>query len=110
MTLHMTETGLSETFSRLRRWGLKPAQMQAAAALMATQPGTRLLRVTQVQRESLLVHDGRGESAARQHPALRHALGVQVDALACGGWVLARDDGHGALWVCERLPTRQRWG
>jgi ribosome biogenesis GTPase len=100
----MTETDLSESFSRLRRWGLKPAQMQAAAAVMAADPEARLLRVTQVQRESLLVHDGYGESAARQHPALRHALGVQVDALACGDWVLARDDGHGALWAYERLP------
>jgi hypothetical protein len=100
----MNETDLSETFSHLRRWGLKPAQMQAAVAVMATDSASRLLRVTQVQRESLLVHDGRSEFAARQHPALRHALEAQADALACGDWVLAHDDGHGTLWASERLP------
>ena len=104
MTPDMTETDLSETFSHLRRWGLKPAQMQAAVAVMATDSASRLLRVTQVQRESLLVHDGRSEFAARQHPALRHALEAQADALACGDWVLAHDDGHGTLWASERLP------
>ena len=43
------------------------------------------------------LHDGRSEFAARQHPALRHALDAQADALACGDWVLAHDDGHGTL-------------
>ena len=100
----MTETDLSETFSRLRRWGLKPVQMQAAAAVMAADAEARLLRVTQVQRESLRVHDGCSESSARQHPALRQVLDAQADALACGDWVLARDDGHGTLWAFERLP------
>lgn len=100
----MTQTDLSQTFSHLMRWGLKPAQMQAAAALMAVDPEARLLRVTQVQRESLLVHDGRSEFAARQHPALRQALHARGNSLACGDWVLAHDDGHGTLWAFERLP------
>jgi hypothetical protein len=73
----MNETDLSETFSHLRRWGLKPAQMQAAVAVMATDSASRLLRVTQVQRESLLVHDGRSEFAARQHPASQWHVGGQ---------------------------------
>jgi ribosome biogenesis GTPase / thiamine phosphate phosphatase len=97
----------SDTFSRLRRWGLKPVQMQAAAAALATAPDDPdpwLLRVTQVQREGLVVHDGDGERPARLLPALRHALEAEADAIACGDWVLARDDGHGTLWAHQRLP------
>jgi glycosyltransferase involved in cell wall biosynthesis len=37
-------------------------------------------------------------------PALRHTLEAQADAIACGDWVLARDDGHGTWWAFERLP------
>jgi ribosome biogenesis GTPase len=108
LTLEMidsaTDSDLPQLFSRLRRWGLKPLQMQAAAAALAADPEVRLLRVTQVQREGLLVHDGSGERPARQLPALRHALDAEGDALACGDWVLARDDGHGTWWAFERLP------
>lgn len=100
----MMEFDPDELFRRLRRWGLKPVQMQAAAAAMAADPEARLLRVTQVQREGLTLHDGTGERAARLLPALRHALDAQADAVACGDWVLARDDGHGTLWAHERLP------
>ncbi len=101
LTLDMID---SDIFSRLRRWGLKPLQMQAAAATLAAEPEARLLRVTQVQREGLVVHDGQGELAARLLPALRHQLEAEADAIACGDWVLARDDGHATWWAFERLP------
>ncbi len=104
MTPEMIDFDPDERFKRLRRWGLKPVQMQAAAAAMAADPACRLLRVTQVQREGLVVHDGLDEGPARQLPALRHALEAQADAIACGDWVLARDDGHGTWWAHERLP------
>jgi ribosome biogenesis GTPase len=104
LTPDMMDLDPDDPFQRLCRWGLKPVQMQAAAAAMAAAPGTRLLRVTQVQREGLAVHDGRQERSARLLPALRHALEAQADAIACGDWVLARDDGHGTLWAHERLP------
>jgi ribosome biogenesis GTPase len=100
----MIEPDPLELFHRLRRWGLKPVQMQAAAAALAADPKAVLLRVTQVQREGLLVHDGHGERPARLLPALRHALHDEADAIACGDWVLARDDGHGTLWAYARLP------
>ncbi len=101
LTLDMID---SDNFSRLRRWGLKPLQMQAAAATLAADPEARLLRVTQVQREGLTVHDGTAEGEARLLPALRHELEAQADAIACGDWVLARDDGHGTWWAFARLP------
>lgn len=93
-----------ESFQGLCRWGLKPAQQQAAAAAMAADPQLQLLRVTQVQREHLRLHDGVAEHAGRLLPALRHRLEAQADAIACGDWVLARDDGHGTLWAHDRLP------
>jgi ribosome biogenesis GTPase len=105
MTLDMID---SDTFSRLRRWGLKPLQLQAAAAPMAAEPQAQLLRVTQVQREGLVVHDGLGERPARLLPALRHTLEAQADAIACGDWVLARDDGHGTWWAFERRSRSWR--
>ncbi|MFM7507543.1 MAG: ribosome small subunit-dependent GTPase A, partial [Rubrivivax sp.] len=77
---------------------------QAAAAAMAADPQAVLLRVTQVQREGLVVHDCLGERAAGLLPALRQALHDEADAIACGDWVLARDDGHGTLWAHARLP------
>jgi ribosome biogenesis GTPase / thiamine phosphate phosphatase len=92
-----------DSFSRLQRWGLKPVQMQAAVAAAADDPHQHLLRVTQVQREGLLVHDGLAEGPARLLPALRHALEAQADAIAVGDWVLARDDGHGTRWCHTRL-------
>jgi ribosome biogenesis GTPase len=100
----MIDTDLSETFDRLHRWGLKPSQMQAAAAALTTDPGVRLMRVTQVQRASLLAHDGWHERPGRLHPTLRQALEAAGDAIACGDWVLTRDDGRGTLWAFERLP------
>lgn len=104
----MTEFDPPELFNRLRRWGLKPVQWQAAAAAMAVDPQAVLLRVTQVQREGLVVHDGLGEGPARLLPALRHELHDEADAIACGDWVLARDDGHGTLWAHARLPPHSQ--
>jgi ribosome biogenesis GTPase / thiamine phosphate phosphatase len=104
MTFKMSDFA---SFDRLRRWGLKPVQMQAAAAALAATPGLEdaaLLRITQVQREGLMAHDGEAEVALRVLPALRSRLAADADALACGDWVLASGDGHGQRWAFERLP------
>ena len=97
------DRSIASTFPLLRRWGLKPAQMQQAVMAAAGHPGSRLLRVTQVQRETLLAHDGQAERPLRQQPALRHRLEDAADAIAAGDWVLAADDGFGGLWAHERL-------
>ncbi len=98
----MSET-LESLFPTLRRWGLKPVQMQQAAALAAEHPGSRLLRVTEVHREGLTGHDGTQEHLLRQRPALRQALEIEADAIAVGDWLLADDDGFGGLWAHTRL-------
>lgn len=62
------------------------------------------MRVTEMQRESLSLHDGVAERGARMLPALLHRLLADGDALAVGDWVLASADAHGQWWVHERVP------
>ena len=104
-----------ETLDRLRAIGLTPALInhfhahidtptqRCAVGPIDSQP-TRLLRVTQVQRETVAVHNGDGEFQARLLPALRHQLADEAGAIAVGDWVLAHADSTGACWVHQRLP------
>jgi ribosome biogenesis GTPase / thiamine phosphate phosphatase len=93
-------------FETLRRIGLSGAVMQqvAAAGTAATDDAGALMRVTEVQREGLALHDGEHEHAARQLPALRAELAAAGDALAVGDWVLARRNAFAEWWVHERVP------
>jgi ribosome biogenesis GTPase len=92
-----------ERFARLRAIGLKPAIVQQAASDFAGD-AKALMRVTEVQREGLLLHDGAGEQQARLLPALRSALAEQADAVAVGDWVLAERNRFAEWWVHERVP------
>jgi ribosome biogenesis GTPase len=85
---------------RLRRIGLP----STALFHVPTEPGHALMRVTEVQREGLLLHDGTHEHAARPLPALVQGLLAARDALAVGDWVLARRNEYREWWVHERLP------
>jgi ribosome biogenesis GTPase len=95
-------------FERLRRIGLTPALLPAAMTTVAkVAPAgaeATLMRVTEVQREGVTLHDGRSESAARLRPALRAALGDEGDAVAVGDWVLAERNAFGEWWVQSRVP------
>ena len=105
-----------EELGRLRAIGLAPAMAQQAAARVcggaldphaehaACEPSPALMRVCEVQREGLGLHDGQREHAARQLPALRNRLAAISDAIAVGDWVLARRNAFGEWWVVERLP------
>jgi ribosome biogenesis GTPase len=66
-------------FDRLRPIGLTPAIVQALLQLQC-QEG-RVVRVTQVQRETVLVHDGIDEFAVRAAPVLQRTPAAE-DALA----------------------------
>ena len=96
----------SQAFERLRSVGLTTALIQNLAALPAADedPSPVLLRVVEVQREGLTLHDGVGEHAARLLPALRHALSDAGDAIAVGDWVLARRNALAEWWVEQRVP------
>ena len=95
----------SLVFNRLRHIGLAPAvvqQMIGMPAQSAAEPA--LLRVTEVQRESLLLHDGDAEHSGRMLPALRAELAAANDAIAVGDWVLAERNAHAQWWVHARVP------
>lgn len=93
-----------ESLERLRAIGLKPAILQAGTALLAQLPLARLMRVAQVQREGLQLHDGGQERAARLLPVLRDELAADADAVAVGDWVLASCNRFGEWWVGTRVP------
>lgn len=99
---------------RLRPLGLSPAHEAAirrhAAAIAPDLPPGALapMRVVEVRRADVLVHDGDVESAAALAPALRDALGAAGDALAVGDWVLVRADAHGERRVWARVPPLTR--
>lgn len=101
-----------ETLQRLRGIGLAGAMAHCATLRMGAlaeaplppQAAFALMRVAQVQRETLGLHDGEGEHMARLLPALRASLAAEADAVAVGDWVLAERNRFGQWWVAERLP------
>lgn len=89
---------------RLGRIGLSPLVLQPLARLGGIPDGHALMRITEVQRDALHLHDGDAEVPARALPALLQALALDDDALAVGDWVLASRNPHGQWWVQRRLP------
>jgi ribosome biogenesis GTPase len=98
----------SSAIERLRHIGLSPALIQQLAATAAdkedTDPATVLLRVVEVQREGLTLHDGVSEHPGRLLPALRNALAAEGEAIAVGDWVLAGRNALGEWWAYHRVP------
>lgn len=94
-------------FDRLQRIGLAPTLAESARALAAgSEQRLELLRVGSVHRETVQLHDGAREHAARQLPRLARQLLEAGTMLAVGDWVLASRDAAGALWVQLRVPPR----
>ncbi len=90
---------------RLRAIGLTPALLQQLHSFNdPADARSELLRVTEVHRDSLLLHDGDDVHPARQLPALRQRLADADDALAVGDWVLAWPPDNGQRWVHARVP------
>jgi ribosome biogenesis GTPase / thiamine phosphate phosphatase len=84
---------------RLRAIGLAPRLLSSLPLVHADDT---LRRVVEVQRDSVLLHDGDCASRARILPALHAAL--DNDALAVGDWVYARRNGLAEWWVHARVP------
>jgi ribosome biogenesis GTPase len=91
-------------FQRLQAIGLTPQIVRQLDSAPALGPDHQLLRISEVQREGLTLHDGEQEHAARLLPALRARLHADDDAVAVGDWVLADRNAHGEWWVAQRLP------
>ena len=87
--------------------GLGPA-MRSQLACGIADPLARPMRLVAVQREHLLLHDGRTNHRAQAAPALLQDLADQGEGLAVGDWVLARPAGA-ADWrvTCRLLPYSQ---
>lgn len=94
----------SSVLTRLQAIGLSPQVMQRALAEPPAPPSQALMRITEVHREHLLLHDGEHEHSARAMPPLLQEMAAQADALAVGDWVVAERNVHGEWWVQRRLP------
>lgn len=92
-------------FDRLRPIGLSLG-VARAIALAREQASGVPLRVTEVHRETLRVHDGTADFVTRVLPRLQRSLSEQGDALAVGDWVLAEADRHGDCWVHLRIAPQ----
>ena len=85
--------------------GLTPALASRAVGLpVPAGEKPQLLRVTEVHRESVRLHDGVTEAGARPLPRLVRSLLAEGTALAVGDWVLVADDANRQTWVHERVP------
>src|SRR5450631_3864318 len=92
-------------FDRLHRVGLTPALVERARTCAAADSSSpfELPRVTRIDRETVRLHDGGHEVAARPLARLGRELLDAGSALAVGDWVLARCDAAGARWVRHRV-------
>ena len=97
---------------RLRSVGLTPAMALVAICSqpvpesdsdLAADAPRRLVRVIEVHRETVQVHDGQAEHKVRVLPRLVHLLGAQGTSVAVGDWVVLVCDPHGQPWVEQRI-------
>jgi ribosome biogenesis GTPase / thiamine phosphate phosphatase len=84
---------------RLRAIGLAP---RILSSLPAVRADDTLMRVVEVQRDSVMLHNGNHAVRARVLPALHAAL--DNDALAVGDWAYAQRNPLGEWWVQVRVP------
>lgn len=82
-------------FASLRLIGLNHA---IVSQLHEAPEGARLVRITEIHREWLTVHDGSAEFRARVLPSLHN------ENLAVGDWVLSTTLTHDEHWLCTLLP------
>jgi ribosome biogenesis GTPase len=90
-------------FVSLRHIGLNQTIANQLYSLDQAPPGTRLARVTEIQRDWLTVHDGNEECRARALPRLPQSLLLHDSALVVGDWVLLETQPNGERWIAARL-------
>jgi ribosome biogenesis GTPase len=94
-------------FEALAALGLTSALAGHAVSIDEDRAVT-LVRIIEVHRETIAIHDGRGARSARPLPRLVRALQSQGVALAVGDWALASIDAHGDGWLTARVPPSSR--
>lgn len=92
----LTSIMIDFDFATLRTIGLTQSIAGALHTLDDTPPGARLLRVTQVHRDAVAIHDGQREWQARPSQLHGHVLCV-------GDWVSGQPDDAGGFWLHQRL-------
>ncbi len=94
-------------FDTLRRIGLTEYQLQHIAAQpQQHEPehdDAQLMRVTEIGRDWLTVHDGHDGRRARALPRLLHTLDQEGSGLTVGDWVGVRRNAHGEYWIGVHL-------
>lgn len=98
----------SALIERLRGIGLAPQTLQQLSLELPEDAPGHWMRVTEVQREGITLHDGEREWPARMLPVLRHELAADDDALAVGDWVRAERNALGEWWVGWRAAPRNQ--
>ena len=66
-------------------------------------PAARLVRVVEVHRDAIIVHDGARLLSARALPHLLQLLDTGGAAIAVGDWMLAESGAGGEHWLCALL-------
>ena len=94
----------SQMLQRLQAIGLTPQIQSRLHTLPDDNDAPFLLRVSEVHRDALALHDGDHEHSARARPALLQALADAGDALAAGDWVLCSRNSWREWWVHSRVP------
>jgi ribosome biogenesis GTPase / thiamine phosphate phosphatase len=97
----LTNTHMIELtdLERLRAIGLAP---HILSSLPVVRADDQLMRVVEVQRDSVMLHNGDHAVRARVLPALHAAL--DNDALAVGDWAFAQRNPLAEWWVHARVP------
>jgi len=92
-------------FELLRPIGLTQAIASQLALIDPPSSPARLVRVTEVHRDTISVHDGAVQSSARALPRL---LQAPADSVVVGDWMLAETHAGGDCWLTARLaPLNQ---
>ena len=98
-------------FDNLRAIGLTQGIVNRIAQLPPlpdTPANARIARVTETQRDTFTLHDGRHERQARVLHRVVAKLQAQASQLTVGDWVVAYDDEHGDAWVADVIePVTQ---
>lgn len=94
-------------FASLRLIGLTPLisnQLHALASNFIEDASLQMARITEVQRDSLVLHNGSGSLPARVLPRLWHELATDHLNLAVGDWGLASGSAESGYSFIARMP------
>ncbi|MCX7206207.1 MAG: ribosome small subunit-dependent GTPase A [Proteobacteria bacterium] len=98
------------SIEKLRAIGFDQHALQAFHTAQSEQSPSQLAlqlaRISNIQRDHVMLHDGASETSARLRPALHHDLQARGETLAVGDWVLFSPQDE--AWVEAILPARNR--